>query len=102
MNIRLIKLKYSLIAFIIALVPYLFLISIIKRFDNVTMLHINTTIFFGLLTAITNSIYIYFSITKKIKNQSFIDWFFYYLYFPFDPHVGPLLLPGAGELIWQL
>ena len=73
MNIRLIKLKYSLIAFIIALVPYLILISTIKRFDNVTMLHINTIIFFGLLTAIANAIYIYFSITKKIKNQSFID-----------------------------
>ena len=73
MNIRLIKLKYSLIAFIIALVPYLVLLSIIKRLDNVTMIHINTIIFFGLLTATTNAIYIYFSITKKIKNQSFID-----------------------------
>ena len=71
MNIRLIKLKYSLIAFIIALVPYLILISIIKGFDNVTLVHINTLIFFGLITAITNAIYIYFSITKKIKNQSY-------------------------------
>ena len=70
MNIRLIKLKYSLIAFIMALVPYLILISIIKRFDNVTIVHINTLIVFGLLTAITNAVYTYFTITKKIKNQS--------------------------------
>jgi len=70
MNIRLIKLKYSLIAFIIALVPYIILISIIKRLDNVTIIHINTLILFGLLTASANAIYTYFSITNKIKNQS--------------------------------
>jgi len=48
MNIKLIKLKYSLIAFIMALVPYLILISIVKRLDNVTIVHINTLVVFGI------------------------------------------------------
>lgn len=69
MNILAIKLKYSLIAFIIAFTPYTIIISILRQFESFTPLYSNTLLFFGIITAITNSIYIYISISKKTQNK---------------------------------
>ena len=70
MEYRLIKYKYSILAFIAGLIPYTILIAIMKSFKNFTILHLSTMIIFALLTAIINAIYVYSSISKRIQNKT--------------------------------
>jgi hypothetical protein len=70
MEYKLISLKYSIIAFIAALIPYTILLAIMKTFKSFTILHLSTVIVLALLTASINSIYIYLSINKRIQNKN--------------------------------
>ena len=65
-----IKIKYTLISFIIGLIPFIIITSIINSNPKHTMLHSTTLICFGILTACLNALYTYFQITNRLQNKN--------------------------------
>lgn len=65
-----IKIKYTLISFIIGLIPFIIITSIINSNPKHTMLHSTTLICLGILTACLNATYTYFQITNRLQNKN--------------------------------
>ena len=64
---KIIKIKYSIISFILGLIPFIIMISIINSNPKHKLIHTTTLVCFGLITATINMIYTYNSINKKIS-----------------------------------
>ena len=67
---NIIKLKYTIISFIIGLIPFIILMPIINSNPKHTVIHSNTLMCFAILTAIANSIYTYYSINNRLQNKN--------------------------------
>ena len=64
---NMIKVKYTIISFILGLIPFIIITSIISSNPKHKLIHTTTLITFGLITATVNMIYTYNSINKKIS-----------------------------------
>jgi hypothetical protein len=65
-----IKLKYTIISFIIGLIPFIIISSIISTSPKHETIHSTTLICFGLLTSICNALYTYYSISNKLNKNT--------------------------------
>ena len=65
-----IKIKYTIISFIIGLIPFIIVSSILNNNPKYKLIHSTTLLMFGLLTALANSIYTYISINNKLQNKT--------------------------------
>ncbi len=67
---RSIRIKYTIISFIIGLIPFIIISSIINASPKHKVIHVTTLLVFGLITALCNALYTYYSITNKLNNPS--------------------------------
>ncbi len=65
-----IKIKYTIISFIIGLIPFIIVSSILNNNPKYKLIHSTTLLMFGLSTALANSIYTYVSINNKLQNKT--------------------------------
>ena len=67
---NMIRIKYTIISFILGLIPFIIILSIINSNPKHTMLHSNTIICFAFITAIANMIYTYISIGIRLNKKT--------------------------------
>ncbi len=67
---RNVKIKYTIISFIIGLIPFIIISSIINASPKHKAIHVSTLLVFGILTSICNALYTYYSINNRLNNPS--------------------------------
>lgn len=67
---NMIRIKYTIISFILGLIPFIIVLSFISNNQKDAMLHTNTIIVFAIITAIANMIYTYISIGIKLNKKT--------------------------------
>ncbi len=67
---NMIRIKYTIISFILGLIPFIIVLSFINSNPKHTILHTSTIICFAIITAIANMIYTYISIGIRLNKKT--------------------------------